>query len=59
MTSFIPEEDNQEFNDFLTSQGLVGASSSSTPGEQDLDQMLAGIDQEMQTVEQNFEHIDT
>jgi len=59
MTSFIPEEDNQEFNEFLASQGLVGGASSSTPGEQDLDQMLAGIDQEMQTVEQNFEHIDT
>ncbi|XP_065890727.1 cerebral cavernous malformations 2 protein-like isoform X2 [Dysidea avara] len=58
MKSFIPEEDNQEFNEFLSSQGLMGAFSSS-PGEQDLDQMLAGIDQEMQTVEQNFEHIDT
>jgi len=58
MTSFIPEEDNQDFNEFLSSQGLVGDTPSS-PSEKDLDQMLAGIDQEMQTVEQNFEHIDT
>lgn len=56
MKSFIPEEDTHEFNEFLTSQGLEGII---TAGQQDVDQMLASIDQEMGNVEQNFEHIDS
>jgi len=56
MKSFIPEEDTHEFNKFLTSQGLEGTAA---VGQQDVDQMLASIDQEMGNVEQNFEHIDS
>ena len=56
MKSFIPEEDTHEFNEFLTSQGLEGIV---IVGQQDVDQMLASIDQEMGNVEQNFEHIDS
>ena len=56
MKSFIPEEDTHEFNEFLASQGLEGTA---VAGLQDVDQMLASIDQEMGNVEQNFEHIDS
>ena len=56
MKSFIPEEDTHEFNEFLTSQGLEGTAPTS---QQDLDEMLATVDQEMGNVEQNFEHIDS
>ena len=56
MKSFIPEEDTHQFHEFLTSQGLEGTA---IAGQQDVDQMLASIDQEMGNVEQNFEHIDS
>ena len=56
MKSFIPEEDTHEFNEFLKSQGLEEIT---IAGQQDVDQMLASIDQEMGNVEQNLEHIDS
>lgn len=56
MKSFIPEEDTHEFNEFLASQGLEGTA---VVGQQNVDQMLASIDQEMGNVEQNFENIDS
>ena len=56
MKSFIPEEDTHEFNEFLASQGLEGIA---VVGQQDVDQMLASVDQQMGNVEQNFEDIDS
>ena len=56
MKSFIPEEDTHEFNEFLVSQGIE---ETAPAGQQDVDQMLASIDQEMGNVEQDFEHIDS